>query len=138
MESGHVGGIRARSWDQTNFAENAKKRFFSKKQRKNFAACEICRTFAPSKKITYLGLRIGCIPLTLVGITDCGSNPHMHAIDNYFLINLNKMKKTTLLQKAVFMAYILAGVIFAEHPEVIIPVFISGIYLCHRGFFGKE
>ena len=55
-----------------------------------------------------------------------------------FLINLNKMKKTTLLQKAVFMAYILAGVIFAEHPEVIIPVFISGIYLCHRGFFGKE
>ena len=48
------------------------------------------------------------------------------------------MKKTTFLQKSVFMAYILAGVIFAEHPEVIIPVFISGIYLCHRGFFGKE
>ena len=48
------------------------------------------------------------------------------------------MKKTTLLQKAVFMAYILAGVIFAEHPKVTIPVFISGIYLCHRGFFGKE
>ena len=47
-------------------------------------------------------------------------------------------KKTTLLQKTVFMAYILAGVIFAEHPEVIIPVFLSGIYLCHRGFFGKE
>lgn len=23
-------------------------------------------------------------------------------------------------------------------PDVIIPVFISGIYLCHRGFFGKE
>lgn len=29
--SGHVGGIRARRWDQTNFAENAKKRLFSKK-----------------------------------------------------------------------------------------------------------
>ena len=48
------------------------------------------------------------------------------------------MKKTTLLQKAVFMAYILAGVIFAEYPEVIITVFISGIYRWHRGFFGKE
>ena len=78
LASGHVGGTK-RILQKTR-----KNDFFQKKQRKNFAACEICRTFAPSKKITYLGLRIGCIPLTLVGITDCGSNPHMHAIDNYF------------------------------------------------------
>lgn len=32
LASGHVVGIRARRWDQTNFAENAKKNdFFSKK-----------------------------------------------------------------------------------------------------------
>ena len=90
--------------------------------------------------MTHLGLRIGRILLTLYRGRDYGlrfESSYAHYLQ-LFLINLNKMKKTTLLQKAVFMAYILAGVIFAEHPEVIIPVFISGIYLCHRGFFGKE
>ena len=83
-----------------------------------------------------------------VGITDCCLNPHMHAIfifNKPIFLTIKAMKKTatttkktTLLQKTVFMAYILAGLVFAEHPEVGIPVFLSGIYLCHRGFFGKE
>lgn len=61
-----------------------KKRLFFKK---NSAKILLFAKFAvPLHRVKkyYLGLRIGCIPLTLVGITDCGSNPHMHTIYNYF------------------------------------------------------
>lgn len=134
-------GIRARRWHNTNFAQTTKNDFFFKKNTlKILPFAKFAVPLHRVTNITYLGLRIWRILLTLERGRDYGlrfESSYAHYL-KLFLINLNKMKKTTMLQKAVFMAYILAGVIFAEHPEVIIPVFISGIYLCHRGFFGKE